>query len=99
MEPIPHATGDDSCDHVVGHLYEYLDSEMTPEDAERMRAHLAHCSPCLAELGLDELVRQVLRRSCADKAPEGLRARVRAQLTVTRTTTVTTLSAGEAPLL
>ncbi|MGC5167809.1 mycothiol system anti-sigma-R factor [Luteimicrobium sp. DT211] len=84
IEPIPHALGDGGeCDHVVGHLWEYLDSEMTEDDAVRMRAHLAHCSPCLAELGLDELVRQLLRRSCADRAPATLRARLYAQFSVT----------------
>lgn len=88
VEPIPHAVpegaGDEpECSHVVEHIYEYLDSEMTEQDAARMRAHLAHCSPCLAELGVDEIVRQMLRRSCADKAPATLRARIRAQLLVT----------------
>ena len=84
IEPIPHAVGEGGeCDHVVEHLWEYLDSEMTEDDAARMRAHLAHCSPCLAELSLDELVRQLLRRSCADRAPATLRARLYAQFSAT----------------
>ncbi|GAA4834001.1 hypothetical protein GCM10023221_08190 [Luteimicrobium xylanilyticum] len=84
IEPIPHAvSSDDECEHVAEHLWEYLDSEMTEDDAARMRAHLAHCSPCLAELSLDELVRQLLRRSCADRAPATLRARLYAQFSAT----------------
>jgi anti-sigma factor (TIGR02949 family) len=96
IDPIPHAVDDEEpgCDHVVGHLYEYLDSEMTSDDAARMRAHLAHCSPCLAELGLDELVRQLLRRSCSDRAPAELRARLHAQFSVT-SVSVTSVSVRE----
>ena len=33
VTPIPHATeGESECEHALTHLYEYLDSEMTPED-------------------------------------------------------------------
>lgn len=83
-EPIEHeGEGDDSA-HVIGHLYEFLDSEMTAEDQYRMRAHMAHCSPCLAELGLEELVKRLVRRSCHEQAPPALRARITAQVSVWR---------------
>jgi len=67
------------CGEVYTHLFEYLDSEMTDDDAVRMRHHIETCSPCLAELSIEELIRQVVRRSCAERAPEGLRLRVLAQ--------------------
>ncbi len=67
------------------HLNEFLDSEMTPEDEQRMRAHVAHCSPCLAELSIEELVKQLVRRSCSERAPDTLRVRIHAQLTVMST--------------
>ena|ERR687890_1352970 len=88
VTPIPHDTGDGKgeCEHALEHLYEYLDSEMTPEDEQRMRAHVAHCSPCLAELSVEELVKRLVRRSCAERAPETLRVRIREQLTVMTTT-------------
>ncbi|PZR52097.1 mycothiol system anti-sigma-R factor [Xylanimonas oleitrophica] len=86
MEPIPHDTaGESECEHALGHLYEYLDSEMTPEDEHRMRAHVAHCAPCLAELSVEELVKQLVRRSCNERAPETLRLRIHEQLTVMTT--------------
>ncbi|WP_125776817.1 mycothiol system anti-sigma-R factor [Antribacter gilvus] len=82
VEPIPHDTaGSSECEHALGHLYEYLDSEMTPDDELRMRAHVAHCSPCLAELSVEELVKQLVKRSCHERAPETLRLRIREQLT------------------
>lgn len=71
----------DNCDDVIAHLFEYLDSEMTDSDAERMRAHVADCSPCLAELSIDELVKRLLRRSCAEQAPEHLRLKIHMQIT------------------
>jgi anti-sigma factor (TIGR02949 family) len=87
--PIPHSTeGETECEHALKHLYEYLDSEMTSDDEVRMRAHVAHCSPCLAELSAEELVKQLVRRSCHEQAPADLRLRIQAQFTVLRTTTV-----------
>ncbi len=84
ITPIPHesAHGESECEHALTHLYEYLDSEMTPEDEQRMRAHVAHCSPCLAELSTEELVKQLVKRSCAERAPAALRLRIHEQLTV-----------------
>jgi len=82
-EPIPHdVSGESECDHALVHLYEFLDSEMTPADEQRMRDHLAHCSPCLSELSAEELVKKLVRRSCSERAPEALRLRIRTQLTV-----------------
>ena len=87
-DPIPHDTiphdtaGESECEHALVHLDEYLDSEMTAEDEQRMRAHLAHCSPCLAELSAEEIVKKLVRRSCAEQAPDTLRVRIRTQLTV-----------------
>ena len=86
--PIPHSTeGETECEHALKHLYEYLDSEMTSDDEVRMRAHVAHCSPCLAELSAEELVKQLVRRSCHEQAPPQLRARITAQVSVWRMTT------------
>ena len=70
----------DNCDDVIAHLFEYLDSEMTDDDADRMRAHVAECSPCLAELSIDEMVKRLLRRSCAEQAPEHLRLKIHLQI-------------------
>ncbi|WP_402466611.1 mycothiol system anti-sigma-R factor [Isoptericola aurantiacus] len=84
LTPIPHepAEGESDCDHALTHLYDYLDSEMTEADEQRMRAHVAHCSPCLAELSIEELVKKLVKRSCAEHAPETLLVRIRQQITV-----------------
>lgn len=82
VEPIPHDTPGSECEHALQHLYEYLDSEMKPEDEQRMRAHVAHCSPCLAELSVEDLVKQLVKRSCAERAPETLRLRIHEQIRI-----------------
>ena len=35
-----------SCVEVLRHLWDYLDEEMTPAGAERLRTHIAGCSTC-----------------------------------------------------
>lgn len=76
----------EKCQEVAGHIYEYLDSEMTEHDAAVMRSHVAECSPCLAEMSIDELIKSALKRSCTEQAPSHLRDRIRAQFS---TTTIT----------
>ncbi|WP_435300558.1 mycothiol system anti-sigma-R factor [Timonella sp. A28] len=78
-DPVDSLLDTEDCKNVADHIYEYLDSEMTEEDATRMRAHVAKCSPCLAELDIDELIRKALKRSCAEQAPAHLRDKIRAQ--------------------
>ncbi|XBH22039.1 mycothiol system anti-sigma-R factor [Jonesiaceae bacterium BS-20] len=80
-QPAPNAT---DCENIAAHIFEYLDSEMTPVDAERMRAHVAECNPCLGELSIDEMIKRVLKRSCSEQAPEHLRVRIKAQFTSVR---------------
>lgn len=35
-----------SCADVVRHLWDYLDDQLTPDGAERLRAHMAACEKC-----------------------------------------------------
>jgi anti-sigma factor (TIGR02949 family) len=35
-----------SCVEVLRHLWDYLDDEITPAGAERLRAHIEACSTC-----------------------------------------------------
>ncbi len=81
VDAMEHELDSEKCKSVAEHIYEYLDSEMTEQDAERMRSHVAECSPCLAELSIDELIKAALKRSCAERAPEHLRVRIRAHFT------------------
>lgn len=35
-----------TCADVIHHLWDYLDDQITPEGAERLRAHIASCGTC-----------------------------------------------------
>ena len=35
-----------SCADVIRHLWDYLDDELAPDGAERLRTHIAGCSEC-----------------------------------------------------
>ena len=35
-----------SCADVVRHLWDYLDDQLTPDGAERLRTHMASCAKC-----------------------------------------------------
>ncbi len=35
-----------ACADVLRHLWDYLDDQITPHGAERLRAHIATCSKC-----------------------------------------------------
>ncbi|MDO5710221.1 MAG: mycothiol system anti-sigma-R factor [Micrococcales bacterium] len=77
-----HAGAD--CSEIVMRVFEYIDRETTPEDGERIRAHLDGCAQCLDEYERDLLLKALVRRSCAGEAAPG---RLRAQI-MSRITTV-----------
>jgi len=69
----PHET---PCTEVLAELYSYLDRELDRADHAKIQQHLDECGPCLEEYGLDEVVKQLVHRCCADPAPPELRAKV-----------------------
>lgn len=87
------AKGDDapcpcSCTELREHLYEFLDSELADSECERLRRHMTDCPECLEAADAEAHIRELLRNACHEQAPQGLRARVVAQLTVLRTTSI-----------
>jgi anti-sigma factor (TIGR02949 family) len=78
----------EDCGQVLRHLYEFHDNELTQAEADEIREHLLACEPCLDHYQVEDALRLLIRRCCAEeKAPETLRMRVRA--TWTRTVVVT----------
>jgi mycothiol system anti-sigma-R factor len=77
----PHAT---DCREVLDKLYEYLDSEVTADDVHKIREHLDECAPCLREHDLEQVLKTLVRRSCQDRAPDGLRVKIMARITQVR---------------
>ena len=90
----PHDT---SCDEVLGKVYEYIDGEVDPFDFSRIAHHLEECGPCLRQYGLEETVKALVHRSCAEHAPAELRVRVLARIAEVRSTLITTTVSFEPP--
>lgn len=73
-----------NCAEFVEKLFALLDSEILGPEADVLRSHLARCPECTRVAEAESHVRELLRRSCRERAPEALRVRVRTQLTVMR---------------
>jgi len=61
------------CEEVLVRLWEYLDEELAPEEAEGIRAHLTWCRDCYPAYCCDRAFLQLLARlkfSCS--APRSL---------------------------
>ena len=68
---------DMDCTEVLALVYGFLDGEMSPAEADRIRQHLDECTPCLRQYGLERMVKSLLARSCGcEHAPDHLRVQV-----------------------
>jgi len=75
------------CSRARLQLYQYLDGEMEPDDLPKIREHLDKCGPCLAEYDLDQMLKALVRRSCAcESAPTELRMQIMARITTLKMT-------------
>ena len=75
------------CAEVIAEVWTLLDGECTAETREKLRQHLEECPGCLRRYGLEERIKALIAAKCrGDKAPEGLRERLR--LEIRRTTII-----------
>ncbi len=89
----PHET---PCTEVLDRVYAYLDSELDAPDIAKIRQHLDECGPCLAEYGLDELVKQLVHKHCGhDLVPHALREKVLIRIQQVKAELI--ISQGERP--
>ena len=66
----------DNCEEALENLYLFLDEEIDTASIEEIQAHIDNCSSCLNVYDLERVVKALVSRSCAEKAPEPLRAKV-----------------------
>lgn len=69
-------------------LEEALDGELPEEMVQRMQLHTDDCPECAEEWEQMRRMKELVRRSCADRAPSDLRERIAVQcrtVSVTRT--------------
>lgn len=70
------------CEDAFSHLQEYIDCEMSQVDTVRLAEHIHECPTCQTEVGVEQKLRDLIKRSCAEQAPAHLRERVLARITV-----------------
>ncbi len=68
--------GPADCADVLASLYLFLDHEIDDASSAEIRHHLEACAPCLSEYDLELMVKALVARSCAERAPQPLRDRV-----------------------
>jgi mycothiol system anti-sigma-R factor len=69
------------CGQILNEVYLFLDLECADERRSAIQHHLDECSPCLREYGIEHEVKALVARCCgSDRAPDDLRARLRAKI-------------------
>ncbi|GAB3586225.1 mycothiol system anti-sigma-R factor [Calidifontibacter terrae] len=78
---------DADCNSYLAHLEEYLDGELSVQQCEQLKEHLADCPPCLDAYQRDALMKALIRRSCqCESAPVALRTQIMARISIQVTT-------------
>jgi len=73
------------CAAVIAEVWTLLDGECTAATREKLQHHLDECPTCLRHYGVEQRIKSLVATKCSgDKAPEGLRQRLR--LEISRTT-------------
>lgn len=70
------------CAEFHGSMHELLDGELSAEQCNRLRQHLAYCQFCAQQLEAEVSFRGLLRQCCCQPAPESLRQRISYQIRI-----------------
>jgi mycothiol system anti-sigma-R factor len=66
-----------TCADVVRHLWDYLDDQLTPDGAERLRSHMASCATCRGYSDYQScFLEAVAKLRAQHDAPGSLRAKL-----------------------
>lgn len=76
--PHDHDREDIGCLQAIEMFYAYLDGELgSPESIADFEHHLEHCRSCFSRVEFEGLLTQRLKGEAAERAPEGLKTRLR----------------------
>lgn len=68
--------GGQPCSATLKRLYEFLDRELSPEQLRTVQTHLDACPDCADVKDFELMIREKMRSSCAQQAPDQLKARL-----------------------
>ncbi len=57
-------------------IYQYLDGALDSADLAEVRSHIEACTTCQSEHDLELIIRDVVKRSCDEKAPLSLKDKI-----------------------
>jgi len=57
-------------------IYRYLDGALNAQDFAEVKAHIQDCPECQSEHDLELIIRDVVKRSCDEKAPQTLKTKI-----------------------
>jgi mycothiol system anti-sigma-R factor len=72
------------CDTVLARLHRHIDRSLGAAESGEIDSHLETCPACQDELRVAHGMVALLRRSCAERAPDHLRDRVSASIAALR---------------
>jgi mycothiol system anti-sigma-R factor len=73
------------CSAVMADVWLLLDGECDPGAKQRLQVHLQSCSQCFSHFGIEQQIKSLVSRKCGgDRAPDGLRERLRVEIRTTR---------------
>jgi mycothiol system anti-sigma-R factor len=64
------------CTAFLEQIVYYLDNELTEDDVVEVRLHLDGCGPCHDAYDVQKAIKSLVARSCAERAPDALKAKV-----------------------
>jgi len=64
------------CEKALENLYVFIDHELDSADCDQIQSHLDDCADCLNEYQLEQVVKDLVGRSCSEVAPQPLREKV-----------------------
>ena len=60
----------------IDSIYRYLDGALDTADLEEVKTHIQNCHECQSEHDLELIIRDVVKRSCDEKAPQSLKTKI-----------------------
>ena len=64
------------CQKALERMAFFIDRELADADLAQIQKHIDECAPCLSSHDLERTVKALVARSCQERAPQELRARV-----------------------
>jgi mycothiol system anti-sigma-R factor len=64
------------CMEITARLEQYVDRELSTDEAAAVQVHLDECPPCLRVYQFEQGMRRLVRRACSESAPPSLISRI-----------------------